>query len=524
MGRVMFRALTERLKVWLRREDSRYELSLVVFTLLVRIMTSAVQTGPDPNQKWGFVRQVLAGGFPSAAEYNHHHARWGVHLPQFVVQTLFGQHAVCAAIAPITFAVIQSLLLYKIGRRLNGPFAGVAAAVLTNLLPSSGYMLSVNHTMAFERVYLLATFYAILRSAEVRHSRWLAAACFGAFLSYLAKETTVFALPGLAYFTWISRRRFRDVLVFGGSFVTLFLTETLLYRLKFGFKLGRMTIIKRHHMGQAKLDVPLEFWQLFERYTQLEPVLDFLFYGALVTSLCIPFWFKYKRREAVPTLLLGTLAATWAFYFLTTFALKSINPLTPAQPPLPRYLLPGVPFLALVVGWGLVEWGERLMRPLQSKVNTRHVLVAIPLVAALGVLLVRRPTWETTGIAQTMRIEAEVRAAFLEGDPILVRERKLPIRNLERAVRLLYLTHEQAKHVLVINGPSKTRAIVDRRRPEYKASPAQLSKLVPEWQKLGHVVHRSKAFMVAKLDSEQKVKLGIHDDSKARKKGKNKTR
>ncbi len=219
---------------------------------------------------------MLAGGFPSSGEFNHHHARWGVQLPLFVVQTLFGSHAACVAIAPICFAIIQSLLLYHIGKRLNGTFAGVAAAVLINLLPSAGYMLSVTHTMVFERVYLLVSFYALIKSAEVRHSRWLALSCIAAFLAYLAKETTVFALPGIAYYAWISRHRLRDAIVFCSSFVVLFLTETLLYRLAFGFKLGRLTIIQRHHLHQPKLQVPMKFWQLFERYTKLEPVFDFL--------------------------------------------------------------------------------------------------------------------------------------------------------------------------------------------------------------------------------------------------------
>lgn len=504
MARVMLRVLNQRLSAWLQRSDTRYELSLVAFTLVVRIVTSGMQTGPDPNQKWGFVRQMLAGGFPSAAEFNHHHARWGVHVALLIVQTLFGSHAACIAIAPISFAIIQSLLLYHIGKRLNGPVAGILAAVFTNLLPSSGSMLSTVQTLAFERVYLLLTFYALMRSADVRHSRWLALSCFSAFFAYLAKETTVFALPGIAYYAWISRQRFRDAVILAGSFVALFLTETLIYRIVFGFSQGRATIIRRHHMGVPKLSVPMKFWQLFERYTRLEPVLDFLFYAALVASLCVPFWYRYKRREPVPSLLKGTLAATWAFYFLTTFALKSIDPLLPAQPPLARYLLPGVPFLALVVGWAAVEWGERFVQPLKAKLNPQAILVAIPLVAALGVVIIKHPKWSELGIAKTAKLEADVQKAFLNGDPVIVKEKKPPIRNFERSVRFLYLTYEQAQHMLVINGSPRVRAIVDRRRPEFKRPAAELSKLVSGWEKVAQPLLDKKSFAVARIHSRDR--------------------
>jgi 4-amino-4-deoxy-L-arabinose transferase-like glycosyltransferase len=483
MAPVMIRLLTQRISAWFRREDTRYELSLIAFTLVVRIMTSAIQIGPDPNQKWGFARQVLAGRFPTAAGFNHHHARWGVNIPLIITQSFFGQEASSIAITPILFAIIQSILLYHIGKRLNGPAAGVIAAVLPHLVPSAGYMLSTVQTLAFERVYILVTLYALIRSADVRHSKWLALACVSGFFAYLAKETTVFVLPGLAYLAWISRGRLKDAIVFSASFVALFLTETLLYRLTFGFKLGRATIISAHHMGVPKLKIRMTFWQLFDRYLHLEPVVNFLFYGALVASLVVPFWYRLRKREPVPMVLKGTLAATWSFFLGTTFALKSINPLLPAQPPLPRYLLPGVPLLALLVGWALVEWGAPLVRPLGRKLDLRRALVAVPLVAALGVLLVLRPAWSKTGIARTKKLESAVQQAFETGAPILIKERKSYLRNVERSIRFLYLTYPQARRMLVIEGPGGTRAVVDRTRPEFSASEPDLRKRVAEWKK-----------------------------------------
>jgi 4-amino-4-deoxy-L-arabinose transferase-like glycosyltransferase len=479
----MLRELNQRFSLWLRREDTRYELSLVVFTLFVRILTSKLPVGPDPNQKWGYARLLLSGGQLSAGEFNHHHARWGVNIPLLLTQAVFGQGAACQFIAPILFAVLLSLLLYHVGKRLGGPGAGIAAAVLTQLVPSYGSLFSVAQPNAFEAVYLIGSLYALSRSAEVRHGRWLWLACAAAFLAYLAKETSVFVLPGLAYYAWRSRGRLSDLATYCGAFVALFLVEVLAYRVTYGFSFGRASIIGKHHIGSGKLNVPLEsFWVLFDRYFELEPVFDFLFYGALLSTLCIPLWFRYRRREAVPALLKGALAANWGFFFATTFALKSINPLLPAQPLLPRYLFAGVPFLALIVGWALSEWGGVLWRSLNTKVDARRLLVAVPLLAAVGVAAVYRLTWSATGIARTMRLEKAVQAAFRDGTPILMKERNPRIRNVERAIRLLYLTQSEAKRMRVVEGRTM-RAVVDGTREEYKGPAAALAKRMPEWRK-----------------------------------------
>ncbi len=160
---------------------------------------------------------------------------------------------------------------------------------------------------------------------------------------------------------------------------------------------------------------------------------------------------------------------------MTTFALKSINPLLPAQPPLARYLLTGVPFLALVVGWALAEWGEPLVRPFKAKLNPRVVLVAVPLVIAVGYWVVRQQPLSQIGIARTIKIEHDVQKAFRDGAPIIIKEVKPSHRNFERALRFLFLTYDQSKRMLVVNGPSGVRAIVDRRLPEFKRPASELS-------------------------------------------------
>ena len=98
--------------------ENRVLLLLVFFGLFFRFLTIAnIETGGDAAGVW-FTAKELLYGLPYPL--SHHSARFGMVIPVYLTQLVFGTHPVVYYIAPLVFFVLQMVFLYKIAVRAYG--------------------------------------------------------------------------------------------------------------------------------------------------------------------------------------------------------------------------------------------------------------------------------------------------------------------------------------------------------------------------------------------------------------------
>jgi hypothetical protein len=434
---------SRRLVQWLGRPETQLLLLSLLFVLVVRLASLRMLSNPDANVKWGFVRDLLHGDPVKAGEFTHHSARWGINLPVIVVQAVFGDRAIVHYVPVLLFSLVQAAFTFEVGKIVAGRWAAVLAVILFSILPAMSYVGSQLMPTVFQSAYVLAALHALLKSRDSDRPRlWIALSCGWFCASYFAYESSVLFLPGLLLGLWALRRRLSDLAIYVGGFTACMALETLAYRLAFGFELGRVTIVKRHHLSHTKLRATVDsLGDLLGRYTELSFGFRELFYVALVVTLVSFALAVFGKRRLEPKLLAVVLTC-WGYFFCNTFALKSLSPPRLVQPLNERYLFAGAPLLALVVAWALVTLCNR------SGIQWALRWGAVPKAAALflGVLVYLVPArWKGLAehtLVRTDRYERLLQSAFEQGHPINSRD---PKHNAMIAVRTVFLSWDQVR-------------------------------------------------------------------------------
>lgn len=471
-------------------------LTLSLLTVVViRLFELRMPKNPDGFHKWDIVRDLLAGQVINAAHFDHHAARWGVNLPIAVAQALFGNAANVMYVPVLLFCVLQGLATYLLGVALGSRAIGVCAVVLFSVVPQMCYVGSELLPTIFESTYVVAACYALVRALDASGRRWLYVSLALTCGAYLAKETTVFFLPGMMLGFYLTRRKLAECAQYALGFVAFVGLETLIYRLVYGFRLGRLSIISGHHLINARLQRPIgSFWDLFERYLELSTGFRELFYLALLVSVTYVAWRRWgpvSSAESLPTRqtnalrhgpLLIVMLGCWSYFFFSTFALKSLHPPQLAQPANQRYLFSAIPLLALLVSACGVQLARVALRRWTKP--QRWSLAAGAGLALVGLsLLWRGQAWSKNPIVLTPRYEATLHDAFDRGIPIVARNDRA---NAATAVASVFLDRGRSKalHCEKFKAKNKviTRVCVNTRAEAYRGkSRKALRRQLTEW-------------------------------------------
>jgi 4-amino-4-deoxy-L-arabinose transferase-like glycosyltransferase len=334
---------------------------LVAFTLLFRLLTmQMVNVGPDEIDYW-YYGKILFSKVPYGP-LAHRNIRWGVIFPTFLLQRIIGTHPIVYIVGPVALSCFQSYLTYDLGRRLFNRGAGVLAVLMLTLFP---YMIRTGSQIRpeiFSLTYLLAAFWVIVR--KVRDFRtdkgWSAAVIAAAalfFCAYEAKITNLYFLPFFAVLIYgVAGRRFKPLAMFLALLAAAYLVEHLLYFVRTGAALGRLSIITSTHLESSYTEKfeHYTFLGLFDRFNNTNfPEfwkLAFLLYFLTAGFLAFRWRGKDRRRWNRLVLLLVI-----SFTFFLTFAVDSIRPVIPVEPYQNRYFTPLLPWMFLIIGAGIME-------------------------------------------------------------------------------------------------------------------------------------------------------------------------
>ena len=316
----------------------------------------------------------------------HRTVRFAVIIPVALIQLLLGTHPNVYYVAPLLLSAIHIPLVYALAHRLSGRPAAFMASFFLALFP---YMIRGGSQVrpgVFSVAYILASTILLLRymtppdgESPRRRTVDLLASSLLLFVAYQTKITNLYFLPGYVVVILLFGRGRRDALVFGALLLGLFLVETALFYRLFGA--SRLQIIMGNHLeGYTE---PMRFWGLFRRYAPE----TFPFYWAAVLILWVPaavlLWCRRRDRTVAALSVL-----VLSFVVGITFAVSSVDPVSPVEPFHHRYFLAILAPVLIIDAMFLVEagrraaerWGRRL--PVLSPAAGSGFLLAVVLLIA----------------------------------------------------------------------------------------------------------------------------------------------
>jgi Dolichyl-phosphate-mannose-protein mannosyltransferase len=332
----------DRARQWLSRLDIgelTVVLSLLALCVLVRVLRlQPIEYYDDEVSRWSFVRQWFYDNSFRHAAWTHHMARFGLNVPLFVVQALFGRHASVYYVWPIASFALQVLLTYALAKRLGGRATGVLAAILLAVFPGMDRGASQLLPDAFggTAMILLAYLLARYHDAEFeRRRRWLVGSALALVWAYAIKESNLLFVPGALLAVWLCRGIWRDTLTFLATLGAAIALETVALRIFTDYS-SRFAIVAEAH-GRATAT----FWQLFERFERLEPAWQMLVWSWVPAGIWL-LGSQDKRRRALVVIVA-------AFVFLLTFLVRSVDPIVLWTRFFSRYFEPAAPLMVTAV-------------------------------------------------------------------------------------------------------------------------------------------------------------------------------
>lgn len=261
--------------------------------------------------------------------------------------------------------IITVYLVYRLGRRLYGPKAGLIAALIMALMP---YHVVVTRQVLLDgsmALFATLTLWLMVRFAETKRPVWLYAAGAGMGLTFLAKETGILMIGAIYAFLALSpqiRVRIRDIIVSMAIMVLIMLPFPLSLSLSGG--------------GSERSAGNYLVWQLFRRpnhtfdfyFVEVPPAIGILVFLAAISGLIL---LRKKNGWKERLLVLWIIGPTVFFQLWPTKGFQ--------------YLLPIAPAVALLAARMLAYWptedkqirGLRIPRYLPGLIFT--VIIALSL-------------------------------------------------------------------------------------------------------------------------------------------------
>jgi Dolichyl-phosphate-mannose-protein mannosyltransferase len=314
--------------------------SLMALCVTVRVLRlTPVDIFWDAGAKWHFVRQWSYGNNFSHGHWSHHMARFGVNIPAYFAQRLFGTSADVYYVAPIALFTLGALFVYLTASRLGGRSAGILGGLLMAVLPGMDRTAAQLLPDGIAGTAAVIGGYAFVRFCDAdgkQRQRWLFGVGLACVWAYAVKESSVLMFPGVVLAVFLSRRSYKEALILVGLLALYGLLETAGFRL-FTPYANRLAVVEEEH----GLYPPVSFWGLFGRFFKLEPPMQMLFWLWLA-SVLHDLGSNDKRRRLFLLLPLG-------FVFCLTFFVRRIDPIIQWESFKPRYMAPGGPLFVTSV-------------------------------------------------------------------------------------------------------------------------------------------------------------------------------
>lgn len=282
--------------------------------------------------------------------------------------SVFGAVDWLGRLVSVGVGIITVYLIYRLGRRLYGPKAGLITALIMALMP---YHVVVTRQVLLDGPMALAatlTLWLMVRFAETKRPIWLYAAGAGMGLTFLAKETGILMIGAIYAFLALSpqiRVRIRDIVVSMAVMVLVMLPFPLSLSLSGG--------------GSERSAGNYLVWQLFRRpnhtldfyFIEVPPAIGILVFLAAISGLIL---LRHKNGWKERLLVLWIIGPTVFFQLWPTKGFQ--------------YLLPTAPAVALLAARMLTYWptedkrirGLRIPRYLPGLIFT--VIIALTLFQA----------------------------------------------------------------------------------------------------------------------------------------------
>lgn len=412
-------------------------LSVLALCVAVRLMRlQPIEFYEDEVSRWHFVRQWFYPNDFHQARWTHHMARFGVNVPVFVVQALFGRHAHAYYIWPVTAFTLQVLFTYLTTKRLAGRGAAVLAAIF--LITFTGMDRGASQLLpdGIGAAAMILVGYLLIRYQEApveRRMSWLLGAALAFVWAYEIKESNLLLLPGTAAAVWLCKGRFRDGVWFCAVLFAAIALETLGFRALTHYH-SRFAIVEESH-GVATTT----FLHLFDRFTKLEPPWQMLVWMWVPSALWLASSGDRRRY------LLALIPAT--FLFLITFLVRGVNPIVLWTRFFSRYFEPMAPFFTAAVALFVAHCVARMWENFApAKLSTwqgtlsRHA-AAVSVVACgvvgLAEYASNAGSTEEPVLHEVRRISSITNDAYARNLPIVERRAKSSERDEERRTRPL---------------------------------------------------------------------------------------
>lgn len=326
-------------------------LLVALASLSWRVFSCEYMMLADQDHKWMASKLLLQQGV--LADWSQHTLRWTSTLPLFAVNFLFGFNPALYYVWPILLGTLSALFVYCIAAKAYGRFPGIAFAVAAVVFPpmvSAGSQLEPTANML---PFVLGALYCVMRWDETNRTRWLALAGVSLFLGYGAKiNALIYAVPIGAYVfsagfkpgapAFPLRSGLKNVAAFASPLFGGMLLEGVLLYLVSGFPYGRILLemkgaasdaIRMQGYGYSGFEYS-GFWDLMASARELlgfDVFQKLSILGGLAASV---FVLLCRVR------FLYLFAACFVFDFLvTTYMVRSVNPLILAQPHYARYYI-----------------------------------------------------------------------------------------------------------------------------------------------------------------------------------------
>ncbi len=427
-----------------KRNDRLLLWVLIAFTLFFRLyMLQMINVGPDEIDYWFSGKRLAGPG--SYPELMHRTIRWAIILPVAFFQWLLGSHVLVYYITPILNSIIQTVLLYRLGKRIFNQSIAFYAVILCTAWPYMWRTGSQIRPAIFSITYVLvALYFLFLYLDSTNNSKqarfYLLASAAALFIAYQSKITNLYFVPGILVVLWLHRRKLSAPLLFGLTLFGLYVIEHMAYFISVGDPFGRLGIIARNHLSSSYAEeLPSSFLGLFQRYTVF---LEFPWHLLLLAFVASTVFLLIRKRKWICEL---TILHAGFFFFLT-FMVKSIDPVVPVEAFLDRYFIATLPTMSLVIVYALFEvfplsWvvavSQRRMLVLAAVCIAVVALIvtALPLPAGVERFYTPFSKLHEHPIPRVLQFEEDMEMALMKDLPIVSVDSAKP---LDAANRIFY--------------------------------------------------------------------------------------
>lgn len=380
------------------------------------VLLPMVETGGDAVEGWFFVKKLSWGIEITEREWNHRTVRFGILAPAYAAATVFGTRPWVYYVAPLLMSGIAAVLLFRfIDRRFGRPSAWLITSAFC-LFPQIHTVAAQQKPEIFSLVYVLGCANALAAFGDTKKRAHLVLAGVWLFFAYWTKLPNLFFVPGLVALLLAEGGRAKEAALFGGTALLLIVAENVAH-VSAGQEYGRLGYMVAKHFTSKALE-SMDLMGLFGRYTQLTGTWALLFAAYVMAAV-----FAIVRRTTLTPFERALVVLPLVFFVCTTFAVKSVDPLVPAQPFRDRYLSAAVPWMLLTV---LIA--ARALLAGRIEAQKRWLVPTVIGLATAGRLATHPIPLEEHPLRLLPDYEAEFAEAFEDGRPVFATESRQGLR------------------------------------------------------------------------------------------------